>query len=61
MPSTTEFITDPQQVDFGKVHGYPSPSKAAYSGGRRGMVVPDEASVTSAIESAQRGQGLLRS
>jgi acetyl-CoA/propionyl-CoA carboxylase biotin carboxyl carrier protein len=56
VPGTTEFITDPSQVvEFGKIHGYPIAIKAAYGGGGRGMkVVPDEASVTSAIESAQR-------
>ena len=56
VPGTTEFITDPSQVvEFGKIHGYPIAIKAAYGGGGRGMkVVPDEASVNSAIESAQR-------
>ena len=56
VPGTTEFITDPSQVvEFGKTHGYPIAIKAAYGGGGRGMkVVPDEASVNSAIESAQR-------
>ena len=56
VPGTTEFITDPSQVrDFAKSHGYPIAIKAAYGGGGRGMkVVPDEASVESAIESAQR-------
>ena len=56
VPGTTEFITDPSQVvEFGKTHGYPIAIKAAYGGGGRGMkVVLDEASVNSAIESAQR-------
>ncbi len=56
VPGTTEFITDPSQVlEFGKTHGYPIAIKAAYGGGGRGMkVVPDEASVQGAIDSAQR-------
>jgi acetyl-CoA/propionyl-CoA carboxylase biotin carboxyl carrier protein len=56
VPGTTEFITSPDQVRaFGVEHGYPIAIKAAYGGGGRGMkVVPDEASITSAIESAQR-------
>ncbi|MFN0029646.1 MAG: acetyl/propionyl/methylcrotonyl-CoA carboxylase subunit alpha [Acidimicrobiales bacterium] len=56
VPGTTEFITDPSEVvEFGKTHGYPIAIKAAYGGGGRGMkVVPDEASVQSAIDSAQR-------
>jgi acetyl-CoA/propionyl-CoA carboxylase biotin carboxyl carrier protein len=56
VPGTTEFITDPEQVrTFGAEHGYPIAIKAAYGGGGRGMkVVPDEASITSAIESAKR-------
>jgi len=56
VPGTTEFITDASQVvAFGKEFGYPIAIKAAYGGGGRGMkVVPDEASIPSAIESAQR-------
>jgi acetyl-CoA/propionyl-CoA carboxylase biotin carboxyl carrier protein len=56
VPGTTEFITSPDQVRaFGAEHGYPIAIKAAYGGGGRGMkVVPDEASITEAIESAQR-------
>ncbi len=56
VPGTTEFITDASQVvAFGKEYGYPIAIKAAYGGGGRGMkVVPDEASIPSAIESAQR-------
>ncbi|MEO8693461.1 MAG: acetyl-CoA carboxylase biotin carboxylase subunit [Acidimicrobiales bacterium] len=56
VPGTTEFISSPDQVRaFGKEHGYPIAIKAAYGGGGRGMkVVPDEASIADAIESAQR-------
>jgi acetyl-CoA/propionyl-CoA carboxylase, biotin carboxylase, biotin carboxyl carrier protein len=56
VPGTTEFITDPSQVEeFGRSHGYPIAIKAAYGGGGRGMkVVADEGSIRSAIESAQR-------
>jgi acetyl-CoA/propionyl-CoA carboxylase biotin carboxyl carrier protein len=56
VPGTTEFITSPEQVRaFGAEHGYPIAIKAAYGGGGRGMkVVSDEASIASAIESAQR-------
>ena len=56
VPGTTEFITSPDQVlAFGKEHGYPIAIKAAYGGGGRGMkVVPDQASIDEAIESAQR-------
>jgi acetyl-CoA/propionyl-CoA carboxylase biotin carboxyl carrier protein len=56
VPGTTEFITSPDQVRaFGAEHGYPIAIKAAYGGGGRGMkVVPDEASIEEAIESAQR-------
>ena len=56
VPGTTEFITSPDQVrEFGASNGYPIAIKAAYGGGGRGMkVVPDEASIVSAIESAQR-------
>ncbi len=56
VPGTTVFITDPEQVrTFGRDFGYPIAIKAAYGGGGRGMkVVPDEASIESAIESAQR-------
>jgi acetyl-CoA/propionyl-CoA carboxylase biotin carboxyl carrier protein len=56
VPGTTEFITSGDQVRaFGAEHGYPVAIKAAYGGGGRGMkVVPDEASIAGAIESAQR-------
>jgi acetyl-CoA/propionyl-CoA carboxylase biotin carboxyl carrier protein len=56
VPGTTEFITSPDQVRaFGAEHGYPIAIKAAFGGGGRGMkVVPDEASIEDAIESAQR-------
>jgi acetyl-CoA/propionyl-CoA carboxylase biotin carboxyl carrier protein len=56
VPGTTEFITDPEQVRaFGRQFGYPIAIKAAYGGGGRGMkVVPDEASIESALESAKR-------
>ncbi|MEA3216242.1 MAG: acetyl-CoA/propionyl-CoA carboxylase, biotin carboxylase, biotin carboxyl carrier protein, partial [Acidimicrobiia bacterium] len=56
VPGTTEFITDPAQVRaFGKEFGYPIAIKAAYGGGGRGMkVVPDEASIDAALESAKR-------
>jgi acetyl-CoA/propionyl-CoA carboxylase biotin carboxyl carrier protein len=56
VPGTTEFITSPDQVRaFGAEHGYPIAIKAAFGGGGRGMkVVPDEASIEEAIESAQR-------
>jgi acetyl-CoA/propionyl-CoA carboxylase biotin carboxyl carrier protein len=56
VPGTTEFITSADEVRaFGQSHGYPIAIKAAYGGGGRGMkVVPDEASIQSAIESAQR-------
>ena len=56
VPGTTIFITDPSEVvEFGRSHGYPIAIKAAYGGGGRGMkVVTDEASINSAIESAQR-------
>jgi acetyl-CoA/propionyl-CoA carboxylase biotin carboxyl carrier protein len=56
VPGTTEFISSPDQVRaFGVEHGYPIAIKAAFGGGGRGMkVVPDEASIADAIESAQR-------
>jgi len=56
VPGTTEFITSADQVrEFGASNGYPIAIKAAYGGGGRGMkVVPDEESIPSAIESAQR-------
>ncbi len=56
VPGTTEFLTDASEVvEFGRTHGYPIAIKAAYGGGGKGMkVVPDEASVQSAIDSAQR-------
>ncbi len=56
VPGTTEFITDAAQVRaFATEHGYPVAIKAAFGGGGRGMkVVPDEASIADAIESAQR-------
>ncbi len=56
VPGTTELITSPDQVRaFGAEYGYPVAIKAAYGGGGRGMkVVPDEASIEEAIESAQR-------
>ena len=56
VPGTTDLITDPEQVRvFGAEHGYPIAIKAAYGGGGRGMkVVTDEASIVSAIDSAQR-------
>ncbi|CAN5740405.1 acetyl/propionyl/methylcrotonyl-CoA carboxylase subunit alpha [soil metagenome] len=56
VPGTTEFISSPNEVRaFGAEHGYPIAIKAAFGGGGRGMkVVPDEASIESAIESAQR-------
>ncbi len=56
VPGTTDFITDPAQVQaFGQEHGYPIAIKAAYGGGGRGMkVVASEESIEEAIESAQR-------
>ncbi|CAN5620301.1 acetyl-CoA carboxylase biotin carboxylase subunit [soil metagenome] len=56
VPGTTEFISSPDEVRaFGSEHGYPVAIKAAFGGGGRGMkVVPDEASIEDAIESAQR-------
>jgi acetyl-CoA/propionyl-CoA carboxylase biotin carboxyl carrier protein len=56
VPGTTEFITSLEQVrTFGAEHGYPVAIKAAFGGGGRGMkVVPDEASIEDAIESARR-------
>ena len=56
VPGTTELITHADQVrTFASEHGYPIAIKAAYGGGGRGMkVVPDEASIQSAIDSAQR-------
>jgi acetyl-CoA/propionyl-CoA carboxylase biotin carboxyl carrier protein len=56
VPGTTAPITSPDEVRaFGASHGWPVAIKAAYGGGGRGMkVVGDEASVESAIESAQR-------
>ena len=56
VPGTTDFITEPEQVQaFGAEHGYPIAIKAAYGGGGRGMkVVVDETAIEDAIESAQR-------
>ena len=56
VPGTTNFITDPSQVqDFGAEHGYPVAIKAAYGGGGRGMkVVTSEDKIEESIESAQR-------
>ncbi|MDG2426903.1 MAG: acetyl-CoA carboxylase biotin carboxylase subunit [Acidimicrobiales bacterium] len=56
VPGTTEFITNPQQVQaFGNQHGYPLAIKAAFGGGGRGMkVVTEESAIEDAIESAQR-------
>ncbi|MGE4567530.1 MAG: acetyl-CoA carboxylase biotin carboxylase subunit, partial [Acidimicrobiales bacterium] len=56
VPGTTDFLTDPAQVQaFGQEHGYPIAIKAAYGGGGRGMkVVASEESIEEAIESAQR-------
>ena len=56
VPGTTEFISSTDQVRaFGVEYGYPIAIKAAFGGGGRGMkVVPDEASIEEAIESAQR-------
>ena len=56
VPGTTDFITDPAQVQtFGQEHGYPIAIKAAYGGGGRGMkVVTSEDKIEESIESAQR-------
>jgi len=56
VPGTTDFITDPAQVQaFGQEHGYPIAIKAAYGGGGRGMkVVASEDKIEESIESAQR-------
>ncbi len=56
VPGTLDPVTKPEEVQaFAEKHGYPVAIKAAYGGGGRGLrVVRDGASVSEAMESAQR-------
>ncbi|HKY74909.1 MAG TPA: acetyl-CoA carboxylase biotin carboxylase subunit [Acidimicrobiia bacterium] len=56
VPGTLDPVTKPEEVlAFAEEHGYPVAIKAAYGGGGRGLrVVRDGASVSEAMESAQR-------
>jgi len=56
VPGTLDPVTKPEEVQaFADEHGYPVAIKAAYGGGGRGLrVVRDAASVSDAMESAQR-------
>jgi acetyl-CoA/propionyl-CoA carboxylase biotin carboxyl carrier protein len=56
VPGTLDPVTKPEEVQaFAEEHGYPVAIKAAYGGGGRGLrVVRDGASVSEAMESAQR-------
>jgi acetyl-CoA/propionyl-CoA carboxylase biotin carboxyl carrier protein len=56
VPGTLDPVTKPEEVvAFAEEHGYPVAIKAAYGGGGRGLrVVREGASVSEAMESAQR-------
>jgi acetyl-CoA/propionyl-CoA carboxylase, biotin carboxylase, biotin carboxyl carrier protein len=56
VPGTLDPVTKPEEVvAFAEEHGYPVVIKAAYGGGGRGLrVVREGASVSEAMESAQR-------